>query len=514
MLDPVRTRSLALLAVAALVIVACGTQDPGVEATRSRQDSGGGLIPDETTTTPAPGSTEPGDTDPPPTEPSPEPTTPPTFPIEAGIIDFGSTKTAREYDGYLIAAFKDIQEFWSAEFPAVYGSPFEPLSGGIYAAYSDRQEPIPGCGTAETTYADVEGNAFYCILGDFMAYDDEFLLPDLVEQLGASAVAVVLAHEFGHAVTGRAGNWENAVVLKEQQADCFAGAWAAHAASEESTFPFSDNDVRRGLVAMIEVRDPVEIGGANDPNAHGTGFDRVGAYQDGFIGGAAACVPFFEQGRDLVDIAFDFEDPNAGDLPLRDATGEGNDIITLLPDDLDRFWVERLATESITFTPPTLVLYPQAGPFPPCEGVAEDAYVETVFYCAATNEILMDEDYALQLGQDPETKVGDVAVGFLLGQAYGQAVQSARGSTLAGEPRVLLNDCLTGAWVADIVPPLPEGRLLSLSAGDLDEAVITAIATGDETAADDVNGSAFEKIDSFRVGVLDGLDACLARYPG
>ena len=64
---------------------------------------------------------------------------------------------------------------------------------------------IPGCGTPETTYDDVQGNAFYCLDGDFMAYDDAELLPQLVQQLGQSAVAVVMAHEFGHAVQVRPG---------------------------------------------------------------------------------------------------------------------------------------------------------------------------------------------------------------------------------------------------------------------------------------------------------------------
>ena len=32
------------------------------------------------------------------------------------------------------------------------------------------------------------------------AYDDDSLLPSLVNDLGKEAVAVVLAHEFGHAV--------------------------------------------------------------------------------------------------------------------------------------------------------------------------------------------------------------------------------------------------------------------------------------------------------------------------
>ena len=81
----------------------------------------------------------------------------------------------------------------------------------------------------------------------------------------------------------------------------------------------------------------------------------------------------------------------------------------------------------------------------------------------------------------------------------------------------MLNDCLTGAWVKTTIPvdgalPLPRGeeRTASVSAGDLDEAIQTIIGLSDATSTDDVNGGLFEKIDAFRTGVVDGLDACLA----
>ncbi|HEY7626720.1 MAG TPA: neutral zinc metallopeptidase, partial [Ilumatobacteraceae bacterium] len=302
-------RFLPASAVAAglLLVTACGVVEPGVESTRSKQNEQGGLIPDDTTVDTSGGTT-------------PE-TTPQTIPVQEGIIDFGANHVDNGYDGYLTAAFSDIESFWAEQYPAVYGGDFPPLSGGIFAAYPDRTEPIPGCGTPETTYADIEGNAFYCVDGDFMAYDDAELLPQLVSELGQSAVAVVLAHEFGHAVQARADEWNQPTILKEQQADCFAGSWSAHVARGESdVIKFSDADIRGGLIAMIEVRDPVEFGGVIDENSHGTGFDRVGAFQDGFLGGPQRCSTFFTEGREnqLISIPFDDTDPNAGNLPLVD----------------------------------------------------------------------------------------------------------------------------------------------------------------------------------------------------
>ncbi len=432
--------------------------------------------------------------------------------MQQGIIDFGSNKTPRDYDGYLTAAFSDIAAFWADQFQAVYGKAFAPLSGGIFAAYPERTEPIPGCGTPQTLYADVEGNAFYCVDGDFMAYDDAELLPQLVSDLGQSAVAVVLAHEFGHAVQARAEEFQQPTILKEQQADCFAGAWAAHVARGESVvIKFSDADVRGGLIAMIQVRDPVELGGLIDASSHGTGFDRVGAFQDGFSGGAIRCKSFFTEGREnqLISIPFDAEDPNAGNLPLvdpsPDPTNGPSDVVTLLPASLTRFWTDQLAAANLTLTVPTLTIFSADVDPPECDG----AQVDTFAYCASNNTIFLDQQKAEE--SIANTLLGDMSVGYLISDGYSENVQALLGSKLVDEPRALLDDCLTGAWIRDNLPPQPKGRPLYLSAGDLDEAIVTAIVHSDESADTNVSGSAFEKIDNFRAGVLGGMQACQDR---
>ncbi len=501
-LDNVQRRVILLIGLLANVAAGCGAKDPGVTAVGSQRDSGG-FIPTE--------STQPGDTVPPER----------TYEVIDGVVDFGEAGPQHpQYDGFLTAAFNDIQEFWAQAFPETYGAPWEPLSGGIYAAYPGRQAPIPGCGEDVSNYDDVQGNAFYCIAGDFMAYDDSELLPGLVDLLGKEAVAVAIAHEFGHAIQARAGEWTNPTVLKEQQADCFAGAWAAHVASGGSdVIAFDDAAVRAGLVAMIYVRDPIEGEGLADPNAHGTGFDRVGAFQDGFIGGATRCQTFFTEDRlsHLVDIPFDYEDPNAGNLPLidpaPDPTNGPSDIVTLLPLSLQLFWAQITAANSVAFTPPTVVAFPTAGPFPSCAGIDEVAYKGNVVFCPSDNTIYWDQDVMFELSSNSLT--GDMSVGYLFSNAYSEAVQTALGSTRTSETRALFDDCLTGAWVAYIVPGpggvLPDdGRqdTLQLSAGDLDEAIVTAIARSDLATDTNVVGSAFEKIDAFRKGVLGGLNVC------
>ena len=69
---------------------------------------------------------------------------------------------------------------------------------------------------------------------------------------------------------------------------------------------------------------------------------------------------------------------------------------------------------------------------------------------------------------------------------------------------------------SDLIPPEGEelGEQLYISPGDLDEAVSTALVIGDAGLDSDQMGSAFEKIDFFRAGVLGGLDECNARIAG
>ncbi|MEY2582445.1 MAG: hypothetical protein QOE09_2294 [Ilumatobacteraceae bacterium] len=497
-----------LLLGAGMAAVACDAASPGVSAVRS-QDA----ITTESTTAVVDTTVS---------ATTVAPTTSTTEPLPVQLIDFGSTKAPRSYDSYLSAVFTDVARFWNEEYPLTYGTSYTPLSGGVFAAYAARQEPIPGCGTPQTVYDDVQGNAFYCISADFVVYDDDQLLPQLVDSLGQSGVGVVLAHEFGHSIQARAGEWDHPTVLKEQQADCFAGAWAAHVARGEAPgLTFTDKDIKTGLMALIKFRDPVQGDSLADPGAHGSGFDRVGAFEDGYIGGPLRCKTIFTENREatLIDIPFDPTDTNSGNLPVVDPVNHG-DIVTLVPQDLNRYWTAVVATVSPNpFTPPSLVTYPQTGPFPPCASAGNDVFFAgNILYCPDTNQILVDQDLAVGLdtpGISDEPQFGDLSVGYLIGVSYAESVQSALGSTLGGKQRQLVDDCLVGSWLSDDIPPLSAERqqdplAISLSAGDLDEAVLVALQVSDETADENVAGTAFEKIAAFREGVLAGVSTCLS----
>ena len=507
-------------AAVGLLLAACGV-DADVATRRADTLSADVPNPPETDDT---GPTSPTESTEP-TDPS-EPTTTLEQVIDdsndiGDVVDIGDDKEPRAYDEFVAAALSDVQAFWRATYPEVYGEPFEELSGGIFAAYPNRDD-IPGCGEPRTSYRDVaQFVAFYCTLGDFMVYDDgeNSLLGALSKNFGPSIMGVVLAHEFGHAIQFRTGDLEIGypTILTEQQADCFAGAWVSWASSgQSSTIQLTDADIRGGLIAMVTVRDPVgttqELEGA-----HGSAFDRIGAFQVGFNQGAQRCSEILGDPLPLMPnafVPFSTDQLNEGDLPY----GFDEDaIIPLVVTALNLYWTFDAGGAGIDF--PELTLVPVSSTddisCPDLSGPVE----QTAAVCPSTNEVYFDEPFARQLYDDPIEGRSDFAVGYLLATGWAEEAQILLGSPLSGEPRALANDCLVGAWTADMLPgresrPEEGESRGQVSPGDLDEAVLAAITIGDPGFDDDRIGSAFEKIDSFREGVLGGIPACTDRING
>jgi predicted metalloprotease len=525
---------LAIHVAGVLVLAGCAV-DAGVVATRAEPSGAGqatssaGTEPDATTPAPTtPGTEAPGESAP--TTLPPAVTAPPSTldpipgdaPDIGDVVDVGDDKSRREYDDFVAAALADIQQWWSQKYPEVYGGPFEPLAGGVIAAYPSRTDPIPGCGEPETSYQEVnEFAAFYCPIGDFMVYDDgeDSLLGALAEEFGPSVMGVVLSHEFGHAIQNRTGVLDRqlATIITEQQADCFAGAWVAHAASGESqTIHLSDADVRSGLIAMVIVRDPVGLD-QRTVGGHGSAFDRVGAFQEGFNGGVARCAELIDDPLPLMPNTFSPQDDpfSEGDA----AFGfDGDSIGPIAVGALDSYWSFALGQRGLTA--PSLTLEP-VGDLDAADDQCDDGRrpLEVgVLVCRSNDIVFLDELFARRLYDDPIEGRSDFAVGYLIGIGWADRMQDVIGTDLEGEERALANDCFVGSWAQDMMPrdarPGEEDTRGIISPGDLDEAVLAAITLGDPGFNDDRIGSAFEKIDSFRQGVLGGLDRCLERIGG
>jgi predicted metalloprotease len=138
----------------------------------------------------------------------------------------------------------------------------------------------------------LEGNAFYCPSGDFLAWDEPGLLVPIFLEVGDMAVAFILAHEWAHAIQQRAGFSYKFTIQAELQADCYAGAWAADAKGRGIVEPGDLDEVIQGLFLARDIPGRPWF----DEQAHGSGFQRVRAFNFGFDNGAAACNAYIVSG--------------------------------------------------------------------------------------------------------------------------------------------------------------------------------------------------------------------------
>ena len=194
------------------------------------------------------------------------------------------TRTAfdyAEYSGIIEQVLASLEAYWAKALPASFGASYSSPSRYVY--YRPEEQPGPSCGGQPAPAK----NAFYCSDGDFIAWDESGLIIPYYVGAGDFAAAFVLAHEFGHAMQQRLPRKEQLGVLRELQADCFAGAWARSVQDEGYLQP---GDLDEATLAVFSARD-VPGTEFTDPAAHGTGFERTRAFADGFEGGPTACYP-------------------------------------------------------------------------------------------------------------------------------------------------------------------------------------------------------------------------------
>src|SRR5262245_14922551 len=197
--------------------------------------------------------------------------------LPAGASVRAVAASAADDSALVQSAIADVQAFWTDELPNVYGLQYRPIAPDHMYPYS-ASNPPPACGSSGTTpYKQVAGNAFYCPDGDFVAWD-QGLIVKVENRFGPLAVALVFAHELGHTIQQRTDTSSRATIPLELQADCFAGAWARHAATTANDpLRFTPRDLDHALGGFLFIRDPVGTS-PSQQGAHGSAFDRVGSF--------------------------------------------------------------------------------------------------------------------------------------------------------------------------------------------------------------------------------------------
>jgi predicted metalloprotease len=426
-------------------------------------------------------------------------------PVEPGTDhDDDGAPTAEEV---LDAAVVEIEAWWERTYEDVYGTPYRPISGGFWAYGPDTE--LPPCGIPRLTYAEIADNAFYCPGADLIAWDAATLVPYLYEQFGGFTLAIVMAHELGHAVQERAGV-RGPTIMTELQADCFAGAWTADVdAGGSPSFRVTLSELDQAVAGFLELRDGIGID-AGDPAAHGTGFDRIGAFAEGFQEGAQRCAEYPELFRsgEFVVVQVPFTDPEdferGGNLPLADilelAVLDLEDFWTVLFDELGRRWSPVAGVELVDPATDEVECAGRRFAGPVLEGAS--------FYCIDRNTIFLDGEGLIP----PLYEIGDFAVATELARQYAYAAQVRLGDTADDLSANLRADCYAGLYASSGFLVNRPGQILVLSPGDLDEAVIAFLRSSDSGADVEAGsatvGTAFQRFDAFRLGFLEGTDAC------
>jgi predicted metalloprotease len=403
-------------------------------------------------------------------------------------------------DQWVRNALTDLTTFWSRAYPRYFGHPFTKLSGGYFSVDSDNvdQHAYPdtgiGCTVDPRSPEDTKDNAFYNPKCDSIAYDRS-LLAELARQSGRALVPIVLAHEFGHALQARFGfAADGRSIEDETQADCFAGAWTAwvvagHAKHVAIRKPELD-DV---LTGYLTLSDPVGSD-ADDTQAHGSYFDRVAAFSDGYDMGVATCRDDFGPDRVFTDAQFS---------SAEEAASNGNapygDTLDLVGTTLPRFWDEVFSRNfSRRFVEPRIRGF--EGTAPECAGGGS----RELGYCPKDRTVYYDEPDLVR----PAYRIGDWAVATAISLPYALAARSELGKSTDDAAATRSAVCLTG-WYTEQVFDGAFGDMVSLSPGDVDEAVRFLLKYG--VSADvfpNVHTTGFELLRAFRDGFLQGGSAC------
>lgn len=406
-----------------------------------------------------------------------------------------------EMDRLALNAVADIEAFWSENYSATFPGEFRPVAKLIsWDATAAERDSVEFC--TVSTHELV--NAAYCGLDESIGWDRGVLLPELVQQFGEMAVVMVLAHEYGHALQIPAGiaTEDTPGLVTEQQADCLAGVFLRHVAEGDSPhFTLNTSDGLNGVLgATVAVRDR----DPNDPdNVHGTAFERVTAVQMGYMEGAGSCAAIDEQ---------EIENRRSG-LPVTFEPGEEYMQLDVTEDSLGDMAAALGDILPVTGSPQ----YDYEGVPTSC---ADATPTEPVAYCPATEVIGTDVDaLAERAGEqgsedEPLSAIvsGDYNAFVVFISRYALLYQDEKQLTLTGADTAgLRTACLAGVVTTALSQETSNPRL---SAGDLDEAVSGLLSDG--LAASDVNGEVvpegYLRLEAFRLGVLDGEQACLTEY--
>ncbi|WP_250562100.1 neutral zinc metallopeptidase [Sphaerisporangium fuscum] len=201
---------------------------------------------------------------------------PQAAPQQTGAAPRSTTAFGTKFEEDVQLARTLTEEFWQDRFQAA-GKTYRPLER--FVAYSGRNGP--SCGGRPA----LPQNAFYCPIGNFVAYDQTWMR-SLWKQLGDGAVYVIIPHEIGHSIQAQLRSDFSFNVERELQADCYAGG-ALKGIIDAGRLQADPGDDEELLDNLAAAGDPDDNWMRED--AHGTPAQRQQSFTKGFTQGVDAC---------------------------------------------------------------------------------------------------------------------------------------------------------------------------------------------------------------------------------
>lgn len=388
------------------------------------------------------------------------------------------------------AVVRALDEFWGVALPELYGRPYSPPKA--WGAYSlANRGSLPSCGDRAVSASVAVDNAFYCKPDDAVRWDTA-LMTRLWNDAGEFGAALVLAHEWAHVAQARAG--VNAGVVRELQADCFAGAWLREVLRGQSNVGSARRDeLDQAIVAYLGVRDDADT---VTSGLHGSTFDRVIAFAEGNEEGGQRCAAYPSEPPNVAPLTLPWADVTGGQRPLEE-------LLAFVPADLDRYW--RDVSDMLPGDPLAELVAGIIDSAQMCPGLkVPSPSMVGARWCQADRLLRVD---VVRLGAVWADQ-GDFAAAALLARGWAEAAATVLLST--DDPPVAVADCLVGAWAGASLRTQGGERgpmQTRLSVGDLDEGLLGLLGN----PWPGPGATVFDRSVAFGAGLHGGLSVCVER---
>jgi predicted metalloprotease len=170
----------------------------------------------------------------------------------------------------------DAQDYWSRTYPDLAREPWRTLQVEPFAGAP------PQCDAPDGVAG---GAAFYCPAGDFVAFDNAELGPQLYENIGDNALGMLLGDLFARAAQDRRGS-STTDRAGQLAVDCLAGSWTNDQLKRRpgQGLTLSPGDLDEAVAALLV------FGRAGGEKSGTSAFERIAAYRSGVLQGLSACV--------------------------------------------------------------------------------------------------------------------------------------------------------------------------------------------------------------------------------